>query len=67
MVFHGALALAATLTRCAAPAFGDSIDGNPLGRTDRNPPASVRGSPSILPPGGRSTRDSSKPRRSARS
>ena len=43
-----ALALAVAVTLCAAPALADSIDGSPIARTERQPPASVRGSPSIL-------------------
>ena len=43
-----ALALATVVTLHAAPSFADSIDGNPIGRSDRQPRTSVRGSPSIL-------------------
>jgi hypothetical protein len=32
----------------AAPALADSVDGKPTDRTERNPPASLRGSPAIL-------------------
>jgi hypothetical protein len=38
----------ALLLVASAPALADSIDGQPMPRTDRRPPASVRGSPSIL-------------------
>jgi hypothetical protein len=43
-----ALALAAALTICAAPAFADSIDGKPFERIDRRPRISADGAPSIL-------------------
>jgi hypothetical protein len=45
---HTALALAAVLTLCVAPAFADSIDGKPFERIDRRPHISVDGAPSIL-------------------
>jgi hypothetical protein len=48
MSFRTALILAAVLTLGAAPAFADSVDGKPLDRIDRKPPASAHGSPSIL-------------------
>jgi hypothetical protein len=42
-------ALAAVLVVASASvALADSVDGSPLPRSDPNPPASVRGSPSIL-------------------
>jgi hypothetical protein len=43
-----AMALAAIVTLCAAPALADSVDGKPTTRGDRHPRASVRGSPAIL-------------------
>jgi hypothetical protein len=43
-----ALSLAVALTLSAAPAFADSVDGNPLDRIDRKPSASAHGSPAIL-------------------
>jgi hypothetical protein len=43
-----ALALAAILNLCAAPAFADSIDGKPFERIDRPPRISVDGAPAIL-------------------
>jgi hypothetical protein len=48
MLLRTTLSLATALTLLTAPAFADSIDGNPIGPTDRQPRASVRGSPSIL-------------------
>ena len=42
-------ALAAVLVVASASvALADGVDGSPLPRSDPNPPASVRGSPSIL-------------------
>ena len=40
-----ALALAAALMICVAPAFADSIDGKPFERIDRRPRISVDGAP----------------------
>jgi hypothetical protein len=48
MSFRTALAFATVLALCAAPVLADSIDGRPMPRTDRQPPESVRGSPSII-------------------
>jgi len=48
MSLRTALAFVTAVTFCATPALADSIDGWPLPRIDRQPPASVRGSPSIL-------------------
>jgi len=48
MPFRLALAVSAALVLCVAPARGDSVDGSPIRRIDRQPPASVRGSPAIL-------------------
>jgi hypothetical protein len=43
------VALAAVLVVASASvALADSVDGSPLPRSNPNPPASVRGSPSIL-------------------
>jgi hypothetical protein len=42
-------ALAAVLVVASASvALADSVDGSPLSRSGPNPPASVRGSPSVL-------------------
>jgi hypothetical protein len=48
MCFRTALAFALVLALCATPAVADAIDGRPMPRTDRQPPESVRGSPSII-------------------
>ena len=48
VLFRTAVALATAVLLCAAPAQADSVDGSPMQRTDRRPPASVRGSSSIL-------------------
>jgi hypothetical protein len=51
------MALAAALALGhAATARADSVDGKPMHRTDRHPPASERGSPAILFEGGGATR-----------
>jgi hypothetical protein len=48
MWFRRMMLLAAALALGAVPALADSVDGKPMLRADRQPPASVRGSPSIL-------------------
>jgi hypothetical protein len=48
ILFRTVAALATAGLLSVAPAQADSVDGSPMHRTDRHPPASVRGSPSIL-------------------